>query len=339
LKRKQILSLLIGSIIGIAMLAAWLHYNPLHEFKAHFATLNYRWVLLSSLAYLGAYFLRSWRWNLLLPFDQTTPNVKPGLFRTWLYAMGGNLVNYLIPLRVGDVVRAWFIKRNHGIPIMKVLPSVFIDKAFDTIAILFIIILLPFLAIDVSKAMIVLLSLLSLVFLLTLLLLLSAAWHKELVARVLKKLFCLVPVRFRAKIDTAIDMFVNELNVFEHHPIQLIFATVLTAGGIALDGAYFYLLFVAFGIPFSFPIALFGYTLINLSYALPQPPIQLGSNEWMMIIVFSIGFGLTKSAASAIMAFAHILTFCLMGLWGSIAFALSGREVIFKIFKGEKIDD
>ena len=331
--------MIIGSVVGIGMLAAWLYYNPVHEFKAHYTSLNYRWVLLASVAYLGAYFLRAWRWNLLLPFSSAETKTKPGLFKTWLYAMGGNFINYLIPLRVGDVVRAWFIKRNHNVPLMKALPSVFIDKAFDTIAILFIIILLPFLTIDVSQAMIVLLSLLSIVFIVTVLLLLTAAWNKDLVARILKKLFSWLPYRLRTRVENAIELFVNELNVFEHHTLKLIFATLLTAGGIALDGTYFYLLFVAFGIPFSFPLALVGYTLINLSYALPQPPAQLGSNEWMMIIVFSIGFGLTKSAASAIMAFAHVLTFCLMGFWGSIAFVMSGGGVISKIFKGEKIDD
>jgi hypothetical protein len=44
------------------------------------------------------------------------------------------------------------------------------------------------------------------------------------------------------------------------------------------------------------------HTLINLSYAILRPPAQLGSNEWMMIIIFSIGFGLDKvHCLSAIM--------------------------------------
>lgn len=337
MRRNQI-TLVIGSLLGIAMFAAWLYTNPIHELAVHFDKLDFRWVLLASTAYLGAYFLRAWRWNLLLPFRNTEHERKPGIFRTWLYAMGGNFINYLIPLRVGDVVRAWFIKRNHGTALMKALPSVFVDKAFDTIAILFIIILLPFLAVDVSSAMYVLLGLLSFVFVVTVILLLSAAWYKERVSKVLKALFSWLPGKARTKVYAAIQLFVTELNIFEHHPLQLLFATGLTAAGIALDGLYFYLLFVSFNIPFSFPLALFGYTLINLSYALPQPPAQLGSNEWMMIIVFSIGFGLTKSIASAIMAFAHVLTFCLMSFWGIIAFSLSGKEVIYKIFKGEKID-
>jgi hypothetical protein len=38
------------------------------------------------------------------------------------------------------------------------------------------------------------------------------------------------------------------------------------------------------------------------------------------------------------MAFAHILTAILMVCFGSVAFAISGYEVIKMIFKGEKID-
>lgn len=332
--RKQTVSLTIGLIIGICLLVIWFIFTPFSEMQKHFANLDYKWVALASLVYLSAYFIRSCRWLLLLP-----EAAKPGIFRNWLYAMGGNWINYLIPIRIGDIARAWFIKRNHGVPLAAALPSVFIDKAFDTIAILFIIIVLPFTAIALSSTMMILLGLLSVVFLLTLGLLLSAAWQKERVIKVMQYPARLFKKNRRLSINEGIATFVNELNLFEHHPLRLLFATLLTAGGIFLDGSYFYLLFKAFGIAYPFPLALFGYTLINLSYALPQPPAQLGSNEWMMIIIFSVGFGLTKSTASAIMAFAHVLTAALMTFWGAVAFLRLGPELLSKIIKGEKIDD
>ena len=334
MRKRNLITLIFGLVIGTLLLIAWLHFNPLQEIRNQFANLNYKWVLLASIVYLSAYFIRSWRWNLLLRMEN-----KPGLFKTWMYAMGGNLVNYVIPIRLGNVVRAWFIKRNQGVPILKTLPSVFIDKAFDTLGIFFVLILLPFLAVEVSLAMMVLLCLLIVVFVLTIGLLLFAAWHKDFVIKVLQSLVSWLPAKIREKLNFGIILFIGELNLFEHNPTVLLFAVVLTACGVLLDGTYFFLLFTAFGISYPFALAMFGYTLINLSYALPQPPIQLGSNEWMMIIVFSIGFGLTKSSASAIMAFAHILTFFLMTACGTFAFIVSGKEVISKIFKGEKIDD
>jgi len=57
----------------------------------------------------------------------------------------------------------------------------------------------------------------------------------------------------------------------------------------------------------------------------------------MMIIIFSVGFALTRQDASAIMAFAHMLTAFLMSVVGIAAIALSGRQIITAILSGDKI--
>ena len=320
-------------MIGIILIALWLHYIPLAELKVYFRSISKIHVLYASVCYLSAYFVRSVRWNILL-----SHTIKIPLHRTWLYAMGGNLLNYMIPIRAGELVKSWFVKRNHNQSIVQTLPSVFIDKTFDTLAVVSVVILIPVLAIRVSMGLMVLLILLSLVFVISLGTILLAAWQKERVVEILCFPLKLFPARFAERAREKLSLFVDGLNLFEHHPGKLILAILLTGLGIILDGSYFYLLFVAFGVDFSFFLVLFGYTLINLSYALPQPPAQLGSNEWMMIIVFSLGFNLTKTSASAIMAFAHVLTAILMLIVGSIAYGISGYEVIRMIFKGERID-
>lgn len=334
MKRKNTYTLIIGSLVGLILIVLWLRTISPSQIITHFRQVRLEWVGFAALVYLSAYFIRSWRWNLLIDIPQ-----RPSLWQTWMYAMGGNWLNYMIPIRIGDVGRAWFIKRYHKVSLMSALPSVFIDKAFDTIAILFVIIILPFSALEITSPMLILLSMLIVVFVLTAGLLLLAAWYKELVISIFQKAFFWLPPNKRASINNAISLFINQLNIFEHQPRRLFFATLLTALGIGLDGLYFYLLFIAFKLVLPFPIVLLGYTLINLSYALPQPPAQLGSNEWLMLIVFSIGFGLTKSAASAIMAFAHILSALLMSGWGIAVFAHLGKDIILQLVKGDRIDD
>lgn len=319
--------------MGIALIVLWLKYIPLSEMKGYFRQIQPGFVVLASISYLLAYFVRSFRWNLIL--RQT---LRISVRDSWLYAMGGNLVNYLIPIRAGELVKTWFIKKNYGASMSTTLPSVFIDKTFDTLGILCVIILIPFMTVSINPALGILLMVLLLVFLVSVGMILLAAWRKDLLIKVIGLFLHFVPLRLRAKVSEFVRQFVEGLNLFEHKQLMLLFALLLTLLGILLDGLYFFLLFEAFGIVLGYPMVLFGYTLINLSYALPQPPAQLGSNEWMMIIIFSLGFSLTKSSASAIMAFAHILTAFLMGLFGSVAFAISGYEVIQMIFKGEKID-
>lgn len=330
--RKRAVSLILGLAAGIVLILLWARSIDIGELLARIKTINANLVIWASLVYLSAYFVRSWRWNILLKRQ-----VALSLYRTWLYSMGGNWVNYLIPVRLGEVVKAWFVKRNHGVPMLNVLPTIFIDKTFDTLGIFFILIMLPLLALQVSTGLTVLLALLGLVFLLSLAIIVLSARSKGGVVRVMQFFFSWLPQRLRDKINSYIEIFIQGLNIFEHHWSSLAYAVVLTALSVCLDGFYFWLVFRAFGIAYPFMKVLFGYTLINLSYALPQPPAQLGSNEWMMIIIFSIGFALTRQDASAIMAFAHVLTACLIGILGLLAIILSGRQVLKPIFHGDKI--
>ena len=332
LSRKRLLSLLLGLAVGLLLLALWLKYIDIDLLIRKIEQVRLELVVWASLFYLGAYLIRSLRWNLLLRKD-----VALSWWRTWLYSMGGNWVNYVIPIRLGELVKAWFVKRNHGVPILRVLPSIFIDKTFDTVGIFFVLAMLPFLGIKFSSGMIALLSLLALVFALSLIMLLLAARRKKGVVGFIKGLFAWLPGSARDKINRYIEIFISGLNVFEHRWTRLLSGLALTALGVLLDGLYFYLLFQAFSVQLPFLKVLFGYTLINMSYALPQPPVQLGSNEWMMIIIFSVGFALTRQDASAIMAFAHMLTAFLMSVVGIAAIALSGRQIITAILSGDKI--
>jgi len=331
--KRNLLALIIGTVVGVILILLWLNYIPVSELKVYFGSISSIHVLYASICYLAAYFVRSVRWNILL-----SQSIKIPIYRSWLYSMGGNLLNYMIPIHAGEFVKSWFVKRNHGQSMARTLPSVFIDKTFDTLAIVSVIILIPFLKIQVSRPLLILLILLSLVFIICVGLLFLATWKQDKVLGILSYPLRILPKRISDFIIDKLSLFIEGLNVFEQHPLKLIVAIVLTAIGIFLDGCYFYLLFMAFRVEFSFLLVLFGYTLINLSYALPQPPAQLGSNEWMMIIIFSIGFNLTKTSASAIMAFAHILTAILMLIFGSIAYGISGYEVIRMIFKGEGLD-
>ncbi|OQB91815.1 MAG: hypothetical protein BWX83_00408 [Candidatus Cloacimonetes bacterium ADurb.Bin117] len=332
MSRKRIAFLIAGFLLGLALIWLWLRSIDTSAVLDSIRRVKPDLVAFAAIAYLSAYFIRSWRWNLLLR-SQTAIS----LGRTFLYSMGGNWVNYLIPIRAGELVKAWFVKRNHGLPLLNVLPSIFIDKTFDTLGILFVLVMVPLLRIRVSAGLTVLLVLLGLVFLVSLGILLLAVWRKDGVVRFLQTFFAWLPRRWREKIFGYIDVFIRGLNVFEQHWSRLVVAVLLTALGVGLDGLYFHLLFRAFGVEFPFVYVLFGYTLINLSYALPQPPAQLGSNEWMMIIIFSVGFALTKDSASAIMAFAHVLTAILIGVIGFAAIAASGSQVLKAIIRGDKI--
>ncbi|MBO8087806.1 MAG: flippase-like domain-containing protein, partial [Marichromatium sp.] len=108
--------------------------------------------------------------------------------------------------------------------------------------------------------------------------------------------------------------------------IEVIFLTVI---GIVLDGLYFYLMFKAFGFT-SINVAMIfiGYTLLNLSYILPQPPGQMGSNELLMSLIFVTGMGMNYADAGSLIAVAHLLTGAVVASLGIISLSVVGVRII-----------
>ncbi|MDD2331606.1 MAG: lysylphosphatidylglycerol synthase transmembrane domain-containing protein [Candidatus Cloacimonetes bacterium] len=328
--KKKLSYLAFALVLGAALIWVWASYIDPREVLSQIVLADRAKLLLAALFYLVAYFIRSLRFNFLI-----RSNNRISIFRTWQYSLAGNLVNYLVPIRLGEFAKAWFIKRNHGEPITRSLPTIFIDKSFDTLGILVVMLIIPFIAIKISQAIISLIVLLFAFFVLSLgLIIFSSVKHKGLEA-VIQGAFFFCPRRYQTKIRSYISFFIQGLNLFEHRWSYLFYAVILTVLGIICDAMYFTFVFRSLGNLLPFAVILFGYTMINLTYALPQPPAQLGSNEWMMMIIFSAGFGLTRNSAGAIMALAHLLTALIIIVTGSLAIANSGYDIIKKVFKGE----
>lgn len=326
--KKSTASFIIGSVIGLILIITWfVSFDFDYLFKS-IGNLDYKLVLIAGLFYIAAYFVRSYRWNLLLR-GQLVLSIK----ESWLISAAGNWINYLIPVRAGELIKAILIKRIKKRSAVSILPSIFIDKFFDTLGIFFVLLLIPFISVHISSGLRILIILLILIFIIIFAILLLAARSKSRITGILQVFFFWLPGQFRQKINNLIGIFIDGLNIFDNHYTIILYSVLLTALGVLLDGLYFFYIFKAFNCQQGFLVVLFGYTLINLSYVLPQPPAQLGSNEWMMIIVFSMGFGLTQNIASAIMVFAHIFTACIISLLGIIGFSYAGIKSVKQIQK------
>lgn len=324
--RKSVISLIIGFIIGCILLIVWINHLDFDFLLTSIKTINMRFAVFSGLLYIAAYMIRSYRWNLLL-----RNQVKVTMKESWLISSAGNWINYMIPIRAGEVLKAMLIKKLKHTRAVLIMPSIFIDKIFDSFGIFFILIAIPLIGIQMSKGLKYLISALISVLFFAFAILILASFYKKSTTSILKILFFWMPQQIREKIHHLIELFIDALNLFNHRYHIVIYCIILTVFGIILDGLYFYFVFVSFNIEIPLLTVIFGYTLINLSYVLPQPPAQLGSNEWMMIIIFSIGFGLTHNVASAIMVFAHIFTAIIITTLGVFSLGYFGFRSVSQI--------
>ncbi len=118
--------------IGIAILSIGLLAREVAwpDVARALAAADYRWALLGMVAIAGTFFTRTRRWQALL--WHTRVPTRPAMTALLV----GQVVNLILPMRSGDVVRAVWIapERDTGAP--EALGSIAVEKVWDLLALL-----------------------------------------------------------------------------------------------------------------------------------------------------------------------------------------------------------
>ena len=102
----------------------------LSQTMAAFAAVRVGFVLAGGGLIVAAIAIFAVRWRVLLP---SPPDVPVRFF--FCYLIIGYMVNAIIPLRLGDLVRAYLLGRRHGIAVSTTLSTVVVERIFDVVAI------------------------------------------------------------------------------------------------------------------------------------------------------------------------------------------------------------
>jgi len=81
------------------------------------------WLLPSLVVFFVMYALRAWRWAVLLGDARFWP--------TWHANTIGYFFNVTLPLRLGEIARAWVVSRNEKIPMARALSAVLVERLLD----------------------------------------------------------------------------------------------------------------------------------------------------------------------------------------------------------------
>jgi len=312
--KKNSLNWLVGIVLGTIFLIAWIRIVDWQEFINYFYKFDLKMVLVFSLFYVLAYFFRSLRWRIILK-----PIHQMSLLESFSIFLSGMLVNYLIPIRAGELAKSVILKTKKKVRVSESLPSIFIDKLTDLFPIIFIMILIPLVSIKLNVALYIIISLLFLIFLLFLFFLFFAVNHKSKAIAILNFFLKIIPFKHRLKFQDFFINFVNGMAIMRGRIAENCFVYLLTLFAVLSEAIYIYAVFKAFGSEVSYLEILFGYTLMNLTYILPTPPAQIGSNQFMWVLIFSFALGLDKNLTSAAVTFSHLLTSIWIFLLGGIS--------------------
>jgi uncharacterized protein (TIRG00374 family) len=309
----------IGLCLGAILLVAFLQLVNVSAVLARLEHLNVALALLCGVPFLGAYAVRAMRWrSLLRPYEVSIPRAVA------IYQVA-TFLNWLLPIRGGELAKPLLLRRTNGIPVSRSLATVSMDKAMDLLPAVALLALLPFAGLHLGRLLWLLLLMALAAVALAGAILALVAWRRELAESVLTRpLAKVLPGSARQRVEPFITQFVDTLLTLIRKPRVIGLAAGYTAAAVVLDALFCLLAFRAVGVSVPLGVVLFGYTFFNLAFILPTPPGQVGSNELVGLLLFSGVLGVDSSGVGAMFLFSHPWTAALMTITGLLCLSAMG---------------
>ncbi len=116
----------LGYLIAAACLVWVFHDIHAGRLWESFTNLNWWWMALAIFCDVASYYCQGVRWELLL-----RPQGKISSLRTTQAIYAGLFTNEIVPLRVGELVRAYLVSRWLPTNFVSVIPSMAVERLFD----------------------------------------------------------------------------------------------------------------------------------------------------------------------------------------------------------------
>lgn len=284
----RLLVLLGGTALGIVLLVLLLRSVNLGALGNAFSTANYGYLALAAIPFTINWLLKVPRWSLL--FGDEAPS-----WDTLFGAMNvGYAINGLFPARLGEIVRAYWVRDRSGTSMMLTLSTIALERVLDgTVLIILLVLMLPTVpfphqllgpAFTLGAAFVLVLILMAVI---------ANSSHEEdsVIGRQLARLENgrLLPV------GRAVRQIIAGLHALRNRR-----ALLLVLGYTALiwaSNAFFYWLTVrAFHLDVPFAAGILLATIVNLGMAVPSSPGYVGVFEYLTVLTL----GLYTSAAGTV---------------------------------------
>ncbi|GAB4541744.1 MAG: lysylphosphatidylglycerol synthase transmembrane domain-containing protein [Anaerolineae bacterium] len=286
-------------------------------------TAQYGWIIPGVAVYFFGVWARTWRWDYLL-----RPVKRIPLRHLFPVVVIGYMGNNIFPVRAGEVIRAYLLRRREGVSISTSLATILVERVFDGLVMLmFVFIGLPFTPMPGwLQGMVIAASLLFFGALAVFMVLaIKIEWAERVYGWVIDRV---VPDRFRTPVRGFADRFMTGLESLRSgRAVLMLFVTSIVIWLAETVKYWFVMHAFDFSVPFWVLMLMNG--IVNLATTIPSSPGYVGTFDAPGIEILTI-FGVDRALAASYTLVLHValwLPITLLGLWYMTRESLTWREV------------
>ena len=313
--------LLIGIVLSIVFLYFFVRNLDMGEVWSVLRAGKGSWLLLGIVTNILNYFLRSLRWRYFL-----LPLKKVGIWNAYKTTVIGFALSAIFPARIGEVVRPYLLGKKENISRSAALATVVVERLFDTLTVLFMLVFYLLVLIEPSKLSqsardsldgIKRTGIFVFAFVLLMLLFLYYLKRNPTVVRKIAKWFeRFLPKKVGEKIDGILESFIEGLSILSDRLIlfkisywSILFWMVISVSFWATAKAY--------GVDFPFTGTFLIMIILAIGVAVPTPG-GVGSFHFACKFGLTRFFDVTDAQAGAIALVFHATSFIPVTIQGLI---------------------
>lgn len=317
-RKLRVQSAIVGLLIGLGCLAIPLRQVDLKQSWNAIGRLNGAFLLVPLVLFFINLSLRAWRWQLIFPVSW-----RPG-FGSCLTLLGiGNMANFLLPGRAGDLARCVLVGRAASVhESSRALATLAVEKVLDGLAVIAIV-LFSILALRPPHWVLELWRVAILIFGGALVALVILRYRTRALIDYVRRAFRLVRLSsLEEKFDGLLTSFADGLGAVTSAG-QMLTLVLITAAIWTTEAAVIWGLAGALGLSVSLKSALVASAILGLGLMIPAAPGGLGTYELFGTEAFKLA-GLAASNALALTVVIHAWVFLVNIVMGVSMLAVKG---------------
>ena len=267
----------------------------------------------------ATYFLRAMRWRVLL---NSQKKLSPaGVF--WAN-MAGYLGNNILPARAGEIVRAAYVSRREGIPVVFVLATGFTERLVDLAALVVIGAASILFAVTFSTSMQEAFKSFAIVAVVGATFIFLLPFFQSWALRILHAIPFL-NISLKKKLEELFLHFVDGVKVIAQprRGLPFLLFTILIW---FMDGMGMVVLASSLNETLSLAQSFLLIAALGISSALPSTPGYVGVYQFVAVTIL-LPFGIARESALALILLVQFLNLLVVSVWGGLGLWLASRIV------------